>query len=718
MKKEIGKNKLTKIILILYTLSIVLDLHIFYNSISTLIRIGIISILFAIIFIKYSTKKERKLFYIYFACLTVYIILHSINCINFDSHFHILGELLYFYKMIMNIFIFYIVYKLNVTTTSFAKYMKIILWFICGSILVCNIFKIGYSSYDFNEIKGNIFDWFNDNNYNFNNISGKGYFHLANQIVAIILLYLPLLINEIKEKIKISDIILLIVGLLSMLIIGNRLSSAGPLIILIIAFIFYLFLVTLKKEKINFKYIVLLLSTIIIYNVFLYNSPLLKREEYYDNLQGSNYSNRINYVENNEIQESVNMTELFNSKKLNLNFPLKYYLYENDQEFWDNLLASNSDLSDSRMVEEAIIKRIKSLNHNKYDDYLGIGYYRVINVFNIEKDYVMQYYSIGIIGSILLLGIYIILWFKSFIKIAVNLDAKFNYLNILLLLGTGIFLLGAYYSGNILNAISCIIPISFVLGLLVNETCKKDNISNNILAFKVTDLSSEELIKRLKDDVVNNKQNIIYNINPLIITNFYKNEKIVKQFNLQNYNIPDGIGTVIASKMKDGNISKRITGIDMFELIIKMASKNNLSIYLYGSKEGVASKTQKILEQKDKKIKIVGCSNGYMNQKEVLKEIKNYKPDILFVALGSPKQEEFIINNQKQLKNIKIIMPIGGTMDVISGNIKRAPEIYSKLHLEWFYRLIKEPKRIRQDINLVKFVFLVIFRNNWYNKRS
>ena len=723
MNKIFDKANLIKIVLILYTLSIILDLHIFYNSISTLIRVGIITIIFSIIFIKYANNKERKFFLVYFVFLFVYSIAHFINSTNFTNKiptiYSNLDEALYIYKMIMNIFIIYIVYKLGINLKQFMKYMKISLWFICGSIVLCNLFKLGYRTYDFNLLNYNIFDWFN-NDFDYREISGKGYFHLANQIVAIVLLYFPLLLNEIKEKFKLTDILLSLFVLLSMLVIGNRLSSVGPLIILVVALLIYLLLIIIKKEVFKIKYFLYIIISMVIYNILLFNSPLLSRENYYHNLKNNN---EISTNIDKKIKANNNKTDIeniFNEKKVNLNFPLKYYPYENDQAFWDNMLTKNSGiLIDSRYLEISISQRLKDLNDNKIaDDYLGIGYNRIINVVNIERDYTMQYYSIGIMGTVLLLGIYFITYIYALIKILINLEVKFNYKNMMLAMGIGIFLVAAYYSGNLLNAISAIIPLSFALAILLNEVRKKKNIDKKILGFKICDLSQEEILKNLSKDIKNNTSNIIFNINPLIITNFYKNKKIVDEFNQEKYQIPDGIGVILASKMKDGELKRRITGVGFFEKLCKLSIKEKQTIFLYGGKDGVAKKAKENLEKRYSNIQIVETINGYVEEKVALKKILKTKPDILFVALGSPKQENFIIDYKNKLKNIKIIMPVGGTFDIISGNIKRAPKIITELNLEWFYRMIKEPKRIKVNIKIFHFIFLVIFKNNCYNNKS
>lgn len=718
MQKILSKQYLSTLTLILYVLSVFLDLHIFYNSISTLIRTVVISLLFIIIFIKFSNKKERRLFYIYFIFLGIYIILHLYNSSNFTNKLEIyysnLDEILYFYKMVMNSFIIYIVYKLNINLNSFIKYMKICLWFICGSIVFCNIFKLGYTTYDFIPLINNIFSWFNNHKYSYIQISGKGYFHLANQVIAIILLYFPLLLNEIKEKIKVSDIFLSIILLLSMLILGNRISSVAPLITLVVALIMYL--IMHKKSQLNLKYLIYLIIVIFAYNIFLSHSPLLNRELYYRQLKANieRINEKYDTVADNLDDEDIE--NLFVANNVNLNFPLSYYPYNKDKEFWNNMLKKNPGLLiDSRYLEISITKRLIELNNNPLDHYLGISYTRIINIVNIERDYIMQYYSIGIIGLILLLGCYFIIYTYSIFKIGINLEAKCTYKNIMLCLALSMFLLVAYFSGNLLNAISTIIPLSFVLGIFLNEVRIKKNITEKILGFNICNLSQDEIIENVFKDMRENKNNIIFNINPLIMVNFYKNKKIVREFNKEKYQIPDGIGTIISSKMKDGSLNKRITGIDIFESICKKAASENKKIFLYGGKEGIAEKTKKNLLKKYPELKIVGTLNGYINEKVALKEILKAKPDILFVALGSPKQELFIINNKNKLKSIKLMMPVGGTFDVLSGSIKRAPKLFVKCNLEWVYRMIKEPKRIIRNFNIIKFIMLVIFKNNCYN---
>ena len=231
---------------------------------------------------------------------------------------------------------------------------------------------------------------------------------------------------------------------------------------------------------------------------------------------------------------------------------------------------------------------------------------------------------------------------------------------------------------------------------------------DNILGFDVLKTNYKNLINNIFKDINNNEKHFIVNINPFIVMNFYKNDKIKKLFNKEKYQIADGIGIVWASKFNKKLITERITGIDLMEKICEKSAIENKTIFLCGSSPGVAEKTKEVLEKKHKNIKIIGACSGYITEKEMVKLINNSKPDIIFLALGSPKQEMFILNNKNKLKS-KIIMPVGGSFDVISGNIKRAPKIFINTKSEWFYRMIKEPKRIIRNLSLIKFVYLVIF---------
>lgn len=226
------------------------------------------------------------------------------------------------------------------------------------------------------------------------------------------------------------------------------------------------------------------------------------------------------------------------------------------------------------------------------------------------------------------------------------------------------------------------------------------NISNmNILIGK-----NKDVFDFIVDYFKKNKTWII-TINSLMYIEYLKNLDYQKCFNKASFSIPDGVG--IVNKLNKKNLNtERITGIDTLEKLFELSSKNNYNVYLLGSKlkyvKSAAEKTN--LKYKDI---IKGYRDGYFNEKEeqkIVEDINKLNIDILFVGMGIPNQELFLLRNYDNL-NIRLAMGVGGSFDVISDHIPRAPNFFQKLGLEWFYRIIKEPKRLNKIPDLIKFYF-------------
>lgn len=172
--------------------------------------------------------------------------------------------------------------------------------------------------------------------------------------------------------------------------------------------------------------------------------------------------------------------------------------------------------------------------------------------------------------------------------------------------------------------------------------------------------------------------------------------------------VPDGIGIVKAARKMNHDIKERITGIDIAVKLLEYGNELNKKIYLFGSKEEVISSMEEELKKKYPSLILCGASNGYIKDRDkVFDEIVKLEPDIVLVALGIPHQEKIIYKHLNKFKK-GIFVGVGGSLDVISGHKKRAPKIFIKLNLEWLYRLIKEPKRIKRFYNSnVKFMFKI-----------
>ena len=189
-----------------------------------------------------------------------------------------------------------------------------------------------------------------------------------------------------------------------------------------------------------------------------------------------------------------------------------------------------------------------------------------------------------------------------------------------------------------------------------------------------------------------------------------KDENFKNILNSANILTADGIGIVYASKILGRPISQRASGYDISLKLMERLAGTGKSFYFFGASPGVAEKAKENLLQKYPGIIVSGTHDGYFDkeeEKKVIEDINSKKPDILFVCLGSPKQEKWIFENRDKL-SAKVAMGLGGCLDVYAGNVKRAPDIFIKLGLEWFYRLIKEPKRFFRMLALPKFMINVI----------
>lgn len=230
----------------------------------------------------------------------------------------------------------------------------------------------------------------------------------------------------------------------------------------------------------------------------------------------------------------------------------------------------------------------------------------------------------------------------------------------------------------------------------------------NILGIDVCDVSYEELMKAISHDIEKNNQSFIVAINPEKILKSRKDEQLRSLLNGATYQIADGIGIIYASKLRGGSIKKRVTGIDTMEHLCELATKNDYSIFMYGAKNEILMQAKRNLEAKFKGIKIVGVINGYEEDNDkIIKAINKVKPNIIFVAMGSPKQELWIKDNMDKV-DVNIFQGVGGSFDVFSGAVKRAPVAMQKIGLEWFYRLLKDPKRILRQVKLIKFLGIVL----------
>jgi N-acetylglucosaminyldiphosphoundecaprenol N-acetyl-beta-D-mannosaminyltransferase len=204
---------------------------------------------------------------------------------------------------------------------------------------------------------------------------------------------------------------------------------------------------------------------------------------------------------------------------------------------------------------------------------------------------------------------------------------------------------------------------------------------------------------------------IVVTPNAEIIMAAQRDKKLKDAISGADLCFPDGIGVVLASRLLGRPLGQRTAGFDLMMELLREAGDKKLSIFLLGGKPGVAEDAAANIKKKFSGIKIVGTHHGYFSEsgeEKVVDIINKASPDILFVAMGAPKQEIFMAKNRDKLR-CRVAMGVGGSLDVLSGKVRRAPAFMQKAGLEWFYRLITQPSRIRRMSVLPLFLLKVIF---------
>ena len=205
------------------------------------------------------------------------------------------------------------------------------------------------------------------------------------------------------------------------------------------------------------------------------------------------------------------------------------------------------------------------------------------------------------------------------------------------------------------------------------------------------------------------KKTFVVTANPEIVMHAKKNGDYYRTLQKADYITPDGIGILLASKILKTPIRERVTGYDLMGELLKIAEKMRWKVYLFGAKEQTLEKAYQNIKKKHPSLHIVGRHHGYVdiNDPRVAQEIETLEPDITFVALGFPKQEYWIARYLDQF-NKGLFLGVGGSFDVWSGEVKRAPKIWIDLHLEWFYRFLKQPWRLKRLLVLPEFLIKII----------
>lgn len=234
----------------------------------------------------------------------------------------------------------------------------------------------------------------------------------------------------------------------------------------------------------------------------------------------------------------------------------------------------------------------------------------------------------------------------------------------------------------------------------------------NILDIPVDQVTMDEAVKRIERFTQGDRCHMVFTPNPEIIMLAKQNKEMERILLDADLVVPDGIGVVIASKILKGEVlPERVAGYDLTQNTMKQAVEKGYKYYFFGSKPEVANMAAENMRKQYPGIQIVGCRDGYFKEEDIpsiIEDINESGANILLVALGAPKQEMWIDKYKDQMPNVKVAIGVGGSLDGMAGIVKRAPEIYQKLGLEWFYRLVKQPTRAKRMLVLPEFLIKVI----------
>lgn len=217
-----------------------------------------------------------------------------------------------------------------------------------------------------------------------------------------------------------------------------------------------------------------------------------------------------------------------------------------------------------------------------------------------------------------------------------------------------------------------------------------------MMGCQIDNLSMEETLQTIETFIHSGKphQHVVVNVDKLVKASRDEElRRIINECALINV---DGMPVVWASRLLGKGLKERVAGVDLFEALMKRSAEKGWRVFLLGAREDVVSGVKSLYEEKYSGLTVAGYRNGYWKPEDeaaVVEQIKEARADLLFVAISSPKKEQFLGRHLAEMK-VPFAMGVGGTFDVAVGKVKRAPVWMQKAGLEWFYRFLQEPRRM------------------------
>lgn len=242
------------------------------------------------------------------------------------------------------------------------------------------------------------------------------------------------------------------------------------------------------------------------------------------------------------------------------------------------------------------------------------------------------------------------------------------------------------------------------------NACPAQIVTIPLLKVRVNDVNMRDTLSLCDDFIHSRTPHHIITLDASMCVMAEQDEKLRKIIEDSALITPDSVGILWACKRTGNPLRGRVSGVELVERLCSLSPERGYRLFFFGAAPGVADQAAEKMRLKYPGCEIVGTRNGFFTDKDdndIVEQIQKAKPDILCVALGIPKQERWISEHIHKLE-VPISIGVGGTFDVLSGNVRRAPMWMRKLSLEWLHRLISNPKKIGKVMTLPKFVLLVL----------
>lgn len=239
----------------------------------------------------------------------------------------------------------------------------------------------------------------------------------------------------------------------------------------------------------------------------------------------------------------------------------------------------------------------------------------------------------------------------------------------------------------------------------------------DVLETHIDNLSLNECMQYISKAIQDRNELWIVTANPELIYRAKENKELSSIIHAADLILPDGIGVLWAAKQFGHVIKERVTGVDLTYKILEEGNKLGWRIFLLGARPGIVEKARDEQHRRYPGV-IFDCHHGYFSKEEepsVIEKIKAFEPDVLLVGLGAPRQEYWNWINRNLAK---VRMGVGGTIDVLSGEVRRAPHFFQKYNIEWLYRLLKQPSRIRRQVILPLYIYEVLKFKKTGNRKN